>query len=161
MTTTTTTPPQKKIPDTIQSIIDQCGGRTGLRNAFVYVGASQLMYKCPEPDGEYRSGKPAVVTPEGFIDSEVSLTFGVNGRRGQNWKIIISYEPDDTYAVFLWRSIRRKPRTIAQLREAIADPKVGEVLFEARDVYCDALQRTVEEIYDSAIKQYNGSFIPM
>jgi hypothetical protein len=41
----------KSLPDTIRAIVNQAGG-LGLRSAFVYVGAHNLTYRCPEPVGE-------------------------------------------------------------------------------------------------------------
>ena len=37
----------------------------------------------------------------------------------------------------------------------------GEVLDTRENVYCDQLQEIVEQMYDRAIKNYNGGFIPM
>jgi len=141
-----------KLPDTIRSIIDQMGG-TGLRGALVYVGASKLTYKCPEPRGECRPDHTSRRTEggEGLIEFGVGLSFSVNGKRGEGWKVIVAYEPDDTYTVWLWKRIRR-PRYTGQ---------VGEVIGEIRNVYCDQLKSTVEEMYDGAIKERCGGFIPL
>jgi hypothetical protein len=38
---------------------------------------------------------------------------------------------------------------------------VGEVLDSSSDIYCDMLQECVERMYDRAIKEKNGGFIPL
>jgi hypothetical protein len=35
------------------------------------------------------------------VDFEVGVRLRVNGRRGRNWLMVIAYEPDDTYTVWL------------------------------------------------------------
>lgn len=136
-----------KIPDTIQTIIDQCGGR-GLNGAFVYVGASEFCYRCAQPDGEYRSGFPSKTEAgQPGVSFDVGLRFRVNGRRGQAWTTIIAYEPDDTYTVWLVRLVGRARRF--------------EVLACHRDVYCDELKGVVERTYDDAIQRLNRGFIPL
>ena len=139
-----------KIPDTIQTIIAQCGGR-GLAGAFAYIGAHDLRYRCPEPDGEYRGGAPSKLTVEngqGFVEYEVGLSCRVNGKPGHRWMLIITYEPDDTYAVWLVEGHRgRQPDTM--------------VLACERDVYCDTLQNVIEVAYDQAIRNHNSGFIPL
>ena len=149
----TTAPPPTQtnmIPETIQSIIAQMGGR-GLTGALVYIGTSQLGYKCPDPEGECRSGYRSKETETGAIDYDVGLAFKVNGKPTQNWTMVVAYEPDDTYSVWLWR--RAKPT------EAKAG-KAGVVLDHLSDVYCDMLKMVVERMYDKAIKEHNDSFIP-
>jgi hypothetical protein len=141
-----------RLPYTIRTIIEQMGG-SGLRGAMVYVGASTRTYKCPRVEGECRPDYPSRRTEngEGLIDYQVGLSFKVNGKRGQGWTMIVAYEADDTYTVWLWKRIRR-PRYTGQ---------VGEVLAEHRGVYCDQLKSTVEQTYDEAIRQHCGGFIPL
>jgi hypothetical protein len=72
------------LPDTIQAIVLQAG-RLGVRGAFVYVGAHNLTYRCPEPVGEYRSSHPSRLTSEAAWDFGVRgrPDCRVNGKRGQ------------------------------------------------------------------------------
>ena len=138
------------LPDTIQAIIDQAGGFR-LNSAFAYVGASELACQCAQAEGEYRSGSVSRQCTQGgesSIQAEVFLRFRVNGRRGRAWTIIIAYEPTDVYTVWLVEGHRgRSPSTM--------------VLACVRDVYCDTLQSVIEEVYDRAIQEHNGGFIPL
>jgi len=138
------------LPDTIQAIVLQAGG-LGLRGAIVYVGAHHLTYRCSEPVGEYRSSRPSRLTSEagfGFVEYEVGLQCLVNGKRGHRWTLNIVYEPNDTYTVWLVEAHRgRKPDSM--------------VLACERDVYCDSLRGVIEAVYDRAIRQHNGGFIPL
>jgi hypothetical protein len=135
-------------PDTIQAIIAQAGG-LGLRGAFVYVGASAFSYRCAEPVGEYRSSRLSRLVSENglaLVEYEVGLQCRVNGKRGRAWTVIIAYEPDDTYTVWLVEG-RRGPGSM--------------VLACQRDVYCDTLQSVIEAAYDRAIHEHNQGFIPL
>lgn len=61
-------------------------------------------YRCLEPVGEYRSSYQSRLTSEaglGFVEYEVGLQCRVNGKRGHRWTLIVAYEPNDTYAVWL------------------------------------------------------------
>ena len=140
----------KTVPDTIRAILDQAGG-LGLRGAFTYIGASQFTYRCPEPHGEYRSSRPSRLQSEGgqgFVDYEVGLQCRVNGKRGHAWTLIVAYEPDDTYSVWLVEGhAGRQPGSM--------------VLACQRDVYCDTLQGVIELAYDRAIREHNEGFIPL
>jgi len=139
-----------KIPDTVQAIIAQAGG-LGMRGAFIYVGARDITYCCAEPDGEYRSSRQSRLVSKrgrGSVDFEVGVKFRVNGRRGRNWKVVIAYEPDDTYTVWLVEGHKQ--------REASS-----MVLACHRDVYCDTLQSVIEATYDAAIREHNQGFIPL
>ena len=138
------------VPETIQAIIAQAGG-LGLRGAFVYIGASAFTYRCAEPVGEHRPSRSSQLRSEsgrGFIDYEVGFQCRVNGKRGRAWTLIIAYEPDDTYTVWLVEGHRaRQPDSM--------------VLACHRDVYCDTLQATIEAVYDRAIQEHGRGFIPM
>ena len=140
----------KTVPDTIRAILDQAGG-LGLRGAFTYIGASQFTYRCPEPHGEYRSSRPSRLQAEGgpgFVDYDVGLQCRVNGKRGHAWTLIVAYEPDDTYSVWLVEGhAGRQPGSM--------------VLACQRDVYCDTLQGVIEQVYDRAIREHNEGFIPL
>lgn len=139
-------------PYTIQTIIQQAGGM-GLNGAFVYCGSKDFVYKHPDRDRDYEcrpSFRSHVSTEHGAVESEVSLSFKVNGKRGQAWTEIICYEPDDTYSVYLLRKANKKERE---------QGKIAKALDCRSDVYCDELQRVIENMYDSAIKKYNNGFI--
>lgn len=138
------------LPDTIQTILAQAGG-LGLTGAFAYIGAQRFSYRCAEPHGEYRSSYPSRLNPEGgqiSVDFDVGLRCRVNGQPGHDWTLIIAYEPDDTYTVWLVEGhAERQPDTL--------------VLACHRDVYCDILQTVIEQSYDRAINERNGGFIPL
>ncbi len=140
----------ESLPETVQAIIAQAGG-LGLRGAFTYVGAHDISFKCAEPLGEYRSSRPSRLVSEGdlgFVEYEVGLQCRVNGRRGRAWTLIIAYEPDDTYSVWLV--------------EGHSDRKASEMVLAClRDVYCDTLQSVIEAAYDQAIREHNHGFIPL
>jgi hypothetical protein len=140
----------RSLPETIRTIIAQAGG-LGLAGAFTYVGASQFTYRCPQAEVEYRSSRPSRLVSEaglGFVDYEVGLQTRVNGKRGRAWTLIIAYEPDDTYTVWLL--------------EACQGRKAGSMVLAChRDVYCDVLQSVIESTYDEAIREHNGGFIPL
>jgi hypothetical protein len=152
-------PAPTKVPDsyvqtpyTIATMMNQMG--KGIRGAFAYIGASQVTFRYPlgaPRDCEYRSCFRSHEEPTiGGINYDVGLSFAVNGRRGQNWRMLVVYEPDDTYSVWLGR--RAKP---TEKREG----KHFVVLDHREDVYCDVLQETVEHMYDKAIKKHNGGWI--
>ena len=138
------------IPETIRTIIDQAGG-LGLRGALTYVGASEFCYRCAQPEGEYRSAYASRLTSEDGpprVDFDVGLRFLVNGKPGRKWTVVIAYEPDDTYSLWLVEGHAGRQ----------AD---STVLACVRDVYCDTLQSVIEEAYDRAIAEHNGGFIPL
>jgi len=84
----------------------------------------------------------------GFVEYEVGLQCHVNGKRGHRWTLVVAYEPNDTYTVWLvegrWE---RKPDTM--------------VLACEREVFCDTLRGTIEAVYDRAIREHNQGFIPL
>lgn len=140
----------ERLPDTIQSIISQAGG-LGMQGAFVYVGAGPFSYSCPQPEGECRPDKQSWLALSGELGSvefEVGLAFRVNGRRGRNWTMVVAYEPDDTYTVWLTEG---HPARRAE----------SMVLACHRDVHCDTLQSVIEGTYDEAIQTHNDGVIPI
>jgi hypothetical protein len=139
------------IPYAIRTIVQQVGG-CGVHGALAYVGADHLCFKCPPSETEYRPSQRSEVMPNGLLSYEVGLAFRVNGKRRQHWTMLIAYEPDDTYTVYLWR---RPSRT--QLIHGIA----GLILDQCDQVYCDTLRSTVEQMYDRAIRKYCNGFIPL
>jgi hypothetical protein len=138
------------VPETIRTIIEQAGG-LGLRGAFAYIGAQQFRYRCAQAEGEYRSAYPSRLTSENGpprVDFDVGLHFLVNGRRGRKWAMVIAYEPDDLYSVWLVEGhAGRKAESM--------------VLACVREVYCDTLQSVIEGTYDRAIAEHNQGFIPL
>lgn len=138
------------LSDTVRAIIDQAGG-LGLRGAFAYIGASGLSYKCSEHYGEYRSASPSrLMANQGiiFVEYEIGLQCRVNGKRGQGWTLIIAYEPNDTYTVWLVEGHHgRKGDSM--------------VLACHENVYCETLQSVIESTYDRAIQEHNDGFIPL
>ena len=137
------------VPETIRTIIEQAGG-LGLRGAFAYIGAQQYRYRCVQQEGEYRSAYPSRLTSEGGaprVDFDVGLHFLVNGKPGRRWSMVIAYEPDDLYSVWLVEGhAGRKAESM--------------VLACVREVYCDTLQSVIEGTYDLAISEHNQGFIP-
>lgn len=138
------------LPDTIQTMIDQMGGR-GTRGAFTYVGAQNLMYNQKTKEGT--PNETRYFPEHGTFDVDTGLTFNVNMGKGSQWKMIVAYQPSDTYSVFLWRGFRGE--------KAAKTGKMGEAVTKIHDVYADELQHTVESVYDDAIKKYKGVFIPL
>ena len=69
------------------------------------------------------------------MDYEVGLQCHVNGKRGHCWTLVIAYEPNDTYTVWLVEGHRgRKPDSM--------------VLGCEREVFCDTLRGTIEAVHD-------------
>ncbi|MCZ7636695.1 MAG: hypothetical protein M5U12_12090 [Verrucomicrobia bacterium] len=138
------------LPETVQAIIAQAGG-LGLHGAFTYIGAQTFSYRCAERVGEYRSSRPSRLVSEAgqaFVEYEVGLQCRVNGKRGRRWTLIIAYEPDDTYTVWLVEGHRGR--------------QAGSMVLACdRDVYCDTLKGVIEAVYERAIREHNGGFIPL
>lgn len=143
------------IPYQIQAMMEQLG--TSINGAFAYVGASTKVYSCKYPTG----GSNSKVLENGLVEAPVSLTFQVNGKRGAGWRIIVNLEANDTYTVRLWKAARLGAKTVAKLMSQNKPVVMGEVLAEVTDVYCDNLQRIVEQVYDNAIQRHCGGFIPI
>lgn len=134
-------------PYTIQCILDQVGAM-----CIAYCGGHKLGATFPldgNRECECRPDRESTVTALGMIDTPVSLSFRVNARRMV--LVFISYEPDDTYTVRLWRAHKKARR--------LKDGVMGEVLREQRDVYCDMLQDVVERFYDGYVREYQKGFI--
>lgn len=140
------------VPETIETMIQQLGGRN-INSATCYVGAHNISWKCAESEGEYRSGFRSHVRDDGLINWDVGLFFRVNGKKGQGWFMVVAYEGDDTYTVWLVRQ--------TSMREHLNTHKAGEVLGHREDVYCDELKCVVEEMYDRAIIEHNRGQIPL
>lgn len=128
----------------IEEILQLLG--RGLNGAFAYIGADQLVYNCLDVDSKPLA---STVDDKGLISCEVGLMFRVNLGRPK-WKMVITVEPSDTYKLRLW-----KPLSL------VKTGKVGEVMVEYGDIYCEDLKRFVEETYDEWAKKIHGAFIPM
>ena len=68
----------------------------------------------------------------------------VNGKRGEHWAVKITLDWSDTYTVELLAYKGKKM----------------QVLASRSDVYCDELQKVVEDMYDNGIKEHNQGIIP-
>lgn len=140
---------QMKItPYSIQHIMEQL--RHGMVGALDYVGGHELFFTHP-PNGrdhECRSSFHSHVGENGSPKYEVGLSFRVNGKPGENWRMSIAYEPDDTYTVWLVRDIERRKLTMS------------EVLACMEQVNSDDLQHAVESIYDEAMRTPEQNFVP-
>jgi hypothetical protein len=138
------------LPETIQTIIAQTGGFS-FRGAFAYVGAHRFRYRCAQAEGEYRSSQLSrLISEDGppRVEFEVGLEARVNGKPGRAWTLIIAYEPDDLYTVWLV--------------EGHTDRKSGSMVLAChREVFCDTLKGVIEDAYDRAISEHNGGFIPL
>jgi hypothetical protein len=130
----------KITPYSIQNIMEQL--RHGMVGALDYVGGHELFFNHP-PNGrdhECRSRFRSHIGDNGRLKYEVGLSFRVNGKPGENWRMTIAYEPDDTYSVWLTRDVARRHLSMT------------EVLASADQVGSDDLQHVVESIYDEAVK---------
>ena len=136
------------LPPIIQTIFEKLGG-TGLRGAMCYTGAKRPAYNCVHPDSypDFESS----VSDDGYLKAQCYVQFDVNVKRSQIWRMVVCYEPSDTYTVYLLK--------LNGLEKHTKTGKASEVITTIDDVYCDQLQSVVESIYDDAIKQYNGGFI--
>lgn len=121
--------------------------------ALDYVGGHELFFNHPASgrDHECRSSFRSHLDESGKLKYEVGLSFRVNGRPGENWRMSVAYEPDDTYTVWLVRDTgQRLPRS-----------GFGpEVLATMNDVGSDDLQHAVESVYDEAFKMVEPHLVP-
>lgn len=123
-----------KAPYTIEEIINQIG--KGIYGGFCYIGASNIVFNHPKHSYDYecRPSYPSNYDEENNgINYEVGIQFTVNGPKGGGWKMVVAYEWDDTYTVYLWS-------------------KKGMIGYR-RHVTCDALKGTVEMMYDWAMQE--------
>lgn len=124
--------------------------RHGMVGALDYVGGHELFFNHP-PNGrdhECRSTFRSHVCERGGLKYEVGLSFRVNGKTGEDWRMTVAYEPDDTYTVWLLRDAARRQRP------------APEVLASMDRVNSDDLQHAVESMYDKAIKAFDREFVP-
>lgn len=123
--------------------------RHGMVGALDYVGGHELFFTHPSDgrDHECRSSFHSHVGENGSLKFEVGLSFRVNGKAGENWRMTIAYEPDDTYTVWLVRDLDRRHSTMS------------EVLATLGQVNSEDLQHAVESIYDEVVKMPGPEFV--
>lgn len=139
------------IPYRITEIIAQVGG-AGIHGAPCYTGGCKgLCYK--ERDDGRKPDASRFDEETGSLHWEVGLSWLVNVKRNQTWKMVVAYEPCDTYTVYLLKI--HGPMTAAKTG------KLAVLVDSADDVYCDNLQRVAEGMYDDLIERVNGGFIPL
>lgn len=123
--------------------------RHGMVGALDYVGGHELFFNHPTNgrDHECRSSFRSRICENGSLEYEVGLSFRVNGKPGENWRMTVAYEPDDTYTVWLLRDALRRQLS------------VSHVLASMDQVSSEDLQHAVESLYDKAIKATEGDFV--
>lgn len=116
--------------------------RHGMVGALDYVGGHELFFNHPADgrDHECRSSFRSHVGENGRLKYEVGLSFRVNGKLGENWRMTIAYEPDDTYTVWLMRDT------------GVGQFPMPEMVATADQVGSDDLQHAVESVYDEWVK---------
>jgi hypothetical protein len=134
-------------PYTINTIVAQLG--TGFYGALCYVGAHGFSYECPPGnEGETRPDRASSITPDGLVDYGVGLAFKVAGPPRAGWRIIVTYEPCDTYSVYM----TRPPKKVECAEQGLR----GVVLDQASDVYCDNLRHVVQNMFDRALEKHKS-----
>jgi hypothetical protein len=143
----------KITPYSIQNIMEQL--RHGMVGTLAYVGGHELFFNHPSTgrDRECRSSFRSHCDENGTLKYEVGLGFRVKGKPGEDWQMVIAYEPDDTYTVWLLRDC-------APSRRAGAGT-MCEVVLCLDDVSDENLQQAVESIYDEAFKIREQEFAPL
>ena len=119
--------------------------------ALDYVGGHELFFNHPpnSRDHQCRSSFHSHIEDSGRLKCEVGLTFRVKGMPGENWRMTIAYEPDDTYTVWLMRNFARRPSSMS------------EVLATGDQINSDYLHHAVESIYDEAVKTFARDLEPV
>ncbi len=119
-----------------------------------YVGGHELFFNHPASgrDRECRSSFRSHCDENGTLKYEVGLSFRVKGKPGEDWQMVIAYEPDDTYTIWL-------------LRNCIPSRHAGsrtmfEVILCLDNVSDENLQHAVESTYDDAFKIREQEFAP-
>jgi hypothetical protein len=127
-----------------------CLGGVGLNSACGWCGGHQFSFKeRRNADGTPDLGypDPSKVDDTG-VHYQTGVQFKVNGKTGQTWSMIISYEPNDTFTARLcW---------VYGPAKRLETGKWGEVMAEATDLQDDNLQDVVEQMYDQEITARNG-----
>ena len=52
---------------------------------------------------------------DGGLHFTVGLVLGVNGKPGESWRIAVTYEPDDTYSVWVF-DLKPRPCMLMSLK---------------------------------------------
>lgn len=136
---------QMKItPYTIQNIMEQL--RHGMVGALAYVGGHELFFNHPADgrDSECRSTFRSYFDENSALKYEVGLSFRVKSKPDEGWRMVIAYEPDDTYTIWLLRDSNQHRRLHLRAK--------CEVILSQDDVNDDDLQNVVETLYDEAIR---------
>ena len=137
----------RHLPQTIAALVAQLGG-VNLSGAFVCTGAdrTKAVYVHPEGrDDEEVRGDEGMFEAGGPVFT-VGVAFPVNGARKEGWMMAVNYAGNDTYTVWLWRQTAGQP---------------AEMLQRDVGIYGENLTNAVLDIYDAAINEYNGGFIPL
>ena len=133
------------LPRTIATLLHQLRFWRLLQAATTLVGAprNEITYRHPAHghQEETRGSRSAFNSGTGSVDYTVGIEFPVNGKIGEDWRMAIAYEGDDTYHAWLW----------------------GEagVIEHSSDLYAENLVEAVVELYDGAIRERNQGFIPL
>ena len=143
----------KITPYTIQYIMEQL--RHGMVGALVYVGGHDLFFNHPARgrDTECRPSFRSHLDSSGVLKYEVGLSFRVKGRTDENWSMVVAYEPDDTYTVWLLRACLPRHR--------LQTGQLAEVVNSLDNVKDDDLQHAVESVYDGAMGTLSEELIPI
>lgn len=122
----------------------------GMVGALDYVGGHELFFNHPAcgRDHQCHSSFHSYVGENGRLKYEVGLTFRVRARPGENWRMTVAYEPDDSYTVWLMRDAGPQPLSMS------------EVLTTRGEINSDDLQDAVESIYDAAVKTSERDLVP-
>lgn len=134
----------KITPYSIQYIMEQL--RHGMIGALAYVGGSELFFNHPASgrDGECRSTFWSYLDDCGTLKFEVGLGFRVKSKPGENWRMIVAYEPNDTYTVWLLHASTSHGWLHAETS--------GEMIACVNNIKDEELQHVVESVYDTALK---------
>lgn len=131
--------------ETAEIIFDQIG-KSRLHGAYTLTGGRKLAFG---PDVPL---KQIEVDEAGCIDIVNGLMWQPNVSR-RNVKFIIVLQPCDTYTIWLWRGYTTQEFIKKN------DGKIGEVLEQMDDVYCDQLIDVIDSMYVDYIKKYQEGFI--
>ena len=131
------------LPQTIAVMLQQLRFDRYLSSATTLVGAplAQIGYRHPAEGRECETRGNRSEFVGGRVHFTVGLEFPVNGKPGEDWRMCVAYEGDDTYSVWIWGN-------------------EGEI-DHAAGVYNSDLHRVVVDLYDEAIRTRNGGFIPL
>jgi len=140
-----------KLPYTIKTIFDQIGismmrvgGHKAGYNLTNAKYSPEELQECSCYPEEYSS-----VRKDGQVLQGVGVYFRVNTKR--KIYLYVSYEPDDTYTLRLWKA--HTPL------EYVKYQTIGKVLDEQTEIFCDILGDVIERMYEKYIREYQNGFI--